>query len=100
MSAVDLAVVTVLSCAGNMGGDVFGTVMNIAENRGHENLAGVGDVGADLCSKFILVAYGGTALTHHGWLGWLCVLPVLLTGFLTTKYTTRLTARLLKEDSK
>jgi len=70
-------------------GDVFATTLTVAESKGKDTIAGLCDVGNDLFSKFILVAYGGTALTHHGIWGWICVIPVLATGFITTKLTTR-----------
>jgi hypothetical protein len=75
--------------------DVFGTLLVVAENRGRENLAGLGDVGSDFWGKFVLAGWSGSTLTHgHGIVGWLCIIPILTTGFFTTKYATRLAKRL------
>lgn len=95
---MNLALVTALSCVGMAAGDVFATILTVAEARGRATLAGLCDMGNDAFSKFVLVAYGGTTLTHHGIAGWLCVLPVLATGFITTRATTRWARRLRPEE--
>jgi hypothetical protein len=70
--------------------DCFGVLLGVSEAWGRDNLAGIGDVGSDFFGKFVLAGWSGATLTHgHGWLGWVCIIPILVTGFFTTKYATR-----------
>lgn len=91
----NLAVVVALSCLGMVGCDFFGVLLGVGEARGQEDIAGMGDVGGDFFGKFLLAGWAGSTLTHgNGWEGWLCIVPILVTGFFTTKYVTRWAKRI------
>ena len=95
---VGVWLVVVLSCLAMVGCDFFGVLLGVGEARGQDDIAGLGDVGGDFFGKYVLAAWSGGALTHgHGWEGWLCIVPILVTGFFTTKYTTRW-ARKIKQN--
>lgn len=90
-----IAFISLISCIGMVGCDFFGTLMNVAENRGQEILAGYGDMGGDFFGKFLLAGWSGSTLTHgHGTLGWVAIVPVLVTGFYTTGASTRWARRI------
>jgi hypothetical protein len=85
-----LVFVVLVSCVGMVLTDAFGALLNVAENRGRDNLAGLADTQVDFWGKYVLAGWSGSTLTHgHGLVGWLCVTPVLATGFVTTKFATR-----------
>ncbi len=87
--------IVVLSMVGMVACDFFGVLLNVGEARGQEDIAGSGDVGADFFGKFVLAGWCGSTLTHgHGIMGWLCIVPILVTGFFTTKYSTRWARRI------
>jgi hypothetical protein len=88
-SALDVAWITVVCCVGMFAADSFGTrlIQSVQERRGRK--AGWCDVGSDFFGKVVLTGYGLTSLTHgHGLAGWACTVPVLATGYWTTKKTT------------
>ena len=90
-----IALISVLSCLGMIGCDFFGTFMNVSENRGQDKMAGYGDMGGDFFGKYLLAGWSGSTLTHgHGILGWLAIIPVLITGFYTTEFSTRWARRI------
>lgn len=93
---VGLLPVVLLSMAGMVACDFFGVLLGVGEARGQDDVAGIGDVGSDFFGKYVLASWSGAALTHsgHGPLGWLCIVPVLVTGFFMTKYTTRWARRI------
>lgn len=94
-----VAIISALSCVGMVGCDFFGTLMNVAENRGQSERAGYADMGGDFFGKYLLAGWSGSTLTHgHGTLGWAAIWPVLVTGFYTTSYTTRWLRRHLTKD--
>jgi hypothetical protein len=89
---LNLSVFTVsaLSCVGMVACDMAGVLLTVSEARGQDTLAGYGDMGSDFMGKFILAGWSGSTLTHgHGILGWVAILPILVTGFYTTKHMTR-----------
>jgi hypothetical protein len=84
-----------LSCLAMVGCDFFGVLLMTGSARGQEDIAGLGDVGGDFFGKYVLAGWSGGTLTHgHGWEGWICIIPILVTGFFTTKYTTRWARRI------
>lgn len=86
----ELARVTVLSCVGMLAADYFGTKLVQAIGSGRARAAAWCDVGGDFFGKVVLTGYGLTSLTHgHGAVGWACTVPVLATGYWTTKRTTQ-----------
>lgn len=88
--APHVAIISALACVGMVACDFFGTLMNVAENRGQDRLAGYGDMGSDFFGKFILAGYAGSTLTHgHGTIGWVAIWPILVTGFYATGAATR-----------
>jgi hypothetical protein len=90
-----LAIIVVISCVGMLLNDLFCTILTVAETRGRENLAAWSDVQCDFWGRYVLAAWSGSTLTHgHGLIGWLCIVPVLATGFYTTKFATRWMRRL------
>ena len=87
--------VVALSCLAMVGCDFFGVLLGVGEARGQEDVAGIGDVGGDFFGKYVLAGWSGGTLTHgHGWEGWVCIVPILVTGFFTTKYVTRWARRI------
>jgi hypothetical protein len=87
---MSLAIISLLSSIGMIACDTFGTLLTVAEARGQDSLAGIGDMGSDFFGKYILAGWSGSVLTHgHGYLGWLAIMPVLITGFFTTRAATR-----------
>lgn len=92
-------VLCVLGTLSMMINDSSGTVLNVAENRNKTTLAGLMDVVGD-AAKFIMYGVSGTALmTHYGWLGRAFILPILLSGFLTTKLTTKWAAKHIEDHT-
>jgi hypothetical protein len=86
---ISIVLLSLLGCLSMMIQDASGTILTIAENRGKNRLAGLMDVTGDL-AKFILYGASGTLLiTHYGWLGRVFILPILLSGYLTTSAVTR-----------
>ena len=83
-----------LSCLAMVGCDFFGVLLGVGEARGQEDVAGIGDVGGDFFGKYVLAGWSGSHLTDHGWEGWVCIVPILVTGFFTTKYVTRWARRI------
>lgn len=87
--------ITVLCCVGMVGADAFGTLMTRAVAKGRARLAGAADVGGDFFGRVLLTGYGLSSLTHgHGLVGWLCVVPVLATGYVTTWKATLVTRQI------
>ena len=86
---MSVLLITVISCGAMVCADFAGVYLNVSENRGRWLLAGFCDMGLDGFSKLVLTAYGFDRLTHHGTVGWLCCIPVLITGFATTALATK-----------
>jgi hypothetical protein len=79
---------SMLGCVSMVIQDSSGTILVIAESRGKSHLAGMMDVTGDI-AKFMMYAYSGSILmTHYGPVGWLGIIPILITAYITTSRTT------------
>ena len=78
--------------------DTVGTVLVRAINAGRGNLAGAMDAIGDLAKMTVLSIAAVRLTSHYGWLGWLGIIPILITGFLVTRHATHLTADIEDEE--
>ena len=92
-----IVLLSLLGCIAMMIQDSSGTILVIAESRGKSKLAGAMDVVGD-AARFVMYAYSGVLLmTSYGWLGRLFILPILVSGFLTTSFTTKWATNHIKD---
>lgn len=93
--------IVLYSLVGSLGmlvSDATGTATVIAETRGAARLAGLMDATGDL-ARLVLFAYSGVALiTKFSPWGWLGVVPIVLTSYLTTSKATSLSRKWIEPE--
>ena len=77
--------------------DVTGTVYTDAVSNGKAKLAGRMDALKDY-AEIILASYSGVQLIHMGWLGWLGILPIGITGYFATLHSVKWSDKNISEE--
>jgi len=68
--------------------DVTGTVYTDAVSNGKAKLAGRMDALKDY-AEIILASFSGVQLIHLGWMGWLGIIPIGITGYFATLHSVK-----------
>ena len=68
--------------------DVTGTVYTDAVSNGKAKLAGRMDALKDY-AEIVLASFSGVQLIHLGWMGWLGIIPIGITGYFATLHSVK-----------
>ena len=79
--------------------DITGTVYTDAVSNGKAKLAGKMDALKDY-AEIVLASYSGVQLIHLGWVGWLGIIPIGITGYFATLHSVKWSHNNIKPEDE